>query len=65
MISVAEASAALKLAPFTLARYARDNKVPAFKVGREWYFESVEVLVQSLQAQGNKLQQARLRGRLA
>lgn len=65
MISVEEAAEVLKLRPNTVRDYARRNKVPAFKVGRDWFFESVEALVASLQAVGgNKLQQARLRGKI-
>lgn len=64
MISVEEAAALCKLRPDTIREYARRNKVPAFKVGRDWFFESVEALVASLQAVGgNNLQLARLRGK--
>ena len=66
MITVDEAAEALKLSPFTVRKYARQNLLPAFKVGRDWCFESVPALIDALAIKnGNKLQHARLRGRLA
>lgn len=66
MITVDEAAAALRLKPKTLQKYARNNMVPAFKVGRDWCFDSVDALTHALSVQrGNKLQHARLRGRIS
>jgi excisionase family DNA binding protein len=66
MITVDEAAAELRLAPFTIRKYARLNIIPATKVGRSWMFDSVDALKVALQVKGgNKLQQARLRGRIS
>ena len=66
MITIDEAAVALRLTPRTLHKYARQNMIPAFKVGRNWCFDSVEAVTHALSIQrGNKLQQARLRGRIS
>ena len=66
MITVDEAAEALRLAPYTVRQYARRNMIPATKVGRSWMFDSADALKVALQVKGgNKLQHARLRGRLA
>lgn len=66
MITVDEAAEALRLAPYTVRQYARRNLIPATKVGRSWMFDSADALKVALQVKGgNKLQHARLRGRLA
>ncbi len=66
MITIDEAARELKLAPFTVRKYARLNMIPATKVGRSWMFDSAEALKVALQVKGgNKLQHARLRGRIA
>ena len=63
MITVEQAAEALGLTEPTLKKYARENVVPAFKVGRKWRFESLETLQHALALRGNKLQQAILKGR--
>ena len=65
VITIDEAAAELRLAPFTVRKYARLNIIPATKVGRSWMFDNAETLKVALQVKGgNKLQQARLRGRI-
>lgn len=65
MITIDEAARELKLAPFTVRKYARLNLIPATKVGRSWMFDSADALKVALQVKGgNKLQHARLRGRI-
>lgn len=66
MITVDEAAEALRLAPYTVRAYARRNLVPATKIGRSWMFDNIDTLKAALAVRGgNKLQHARLRGRLA
>ena len=33
----------LKLHPYTIRRLARENKIPAFKVGGQWRFRKDEI----------------------
>ena len=64
MITVEEAARALRLAPFTIRKYARLNRIPATKIGRSWMFDNVDAISSALSIRGgNKLQHARLRGR--
>lgn len=66
MITIDEAAKELRLAPFTVRKYARLNLIPATKVGRSWMFDSADALKVALQVKGgNKLQHARLRGRIS
>jgi len=66
MITIEEAARELRLAPFTVRKYARENRIPATKIGRSWMFDSIDALKSALAVQGgNKLQHARLRGRIA
>ena len=59
MITVDELAAELGLAPFTIRKYARQNIIPALKVGRDWRFQSLEHVVATLSlTKGNKIQQA-------
>ena len=52
MITVDEAAEALRLAPFTIRKYARTNRIPAVKIGRDWRFDSISSLRAALSAQG-------------
>lgn len=66
MITIDEAARELRLAPFTVRKYARENLIPATKVGRSWMFDSIDAIRSALAVRGgNKLQHARLRGRIA
>jgi excisionase family DNA binding protein len=66
MITIDEAARELRLAPFTIRKYARENLIPATKVGRSWMFDSIDAIRSALAVRGgNKLQHARLRGRIA
>lgn len=66
MITIDEAARELRLAPFTVRKYARMNLIPATKVGRSWMFDSIDAIRSALAVRGgNKLQHARLRGRIA
>lgn len=59
MITVDELAAELGIAPFTVRKYARQNIIPALKVGRDWRFQSIEHVVATLSlTKGNKIQQA-------
>jgi len=59
MLTVEELAAALNLAPFTIRKYARENIIPAIKVGRDWRFQSLEHVLANLSVtRGNELQQA-------
>jgi excisionase family DNA binding protein len=39
ILTIKEASAYLKIAEKTLYRFIREQKMPAFKLGREWRFK--------------------------
>lgn len=59
MITVEELAEAIHLAPFTVRKYARQNLIPAFKVGRDWRFRSLEEVTNSLACtKGNKAAKA-------
>jgi excisionase family DNA binding protein len=59
MITVDEVAAELGIAPFTVRKYARQNLIPALKVGRDWRFQSLEHVISTLSlTKGNKIQQA-------
>ena len=48
MITVDQLATELRLAPFTIRKYARQNLIPAIKVGRDWRFQSVQEVVNTL-----------------
>jgi hypothetical protein len=55
MITVDQLATELRLAPFTIRKYARLNLIPAIKVGRDWRFQSVQEVVNTLACtKGNK-----------
>lgn len=55
MITVDQLAGELGLAPFTVRKYARQNIIPAIKVGRDWRFQSLEEVVSTLAVtKGNK-----------
>ena len=55
MITVEQLAAELNLAPFTIRKYARQNLIPAIKVGRDWRFQSVQEVISTLAVtKGNK-----------
>jgi hypothetical protein len=55
MITVEQLATELRLAPFTVRKYARLNLIPAIKVGRDWRFHSLEEVVSTLAVtRGNK-----------
>lgn len=55
MITVDQLATELGLAPFTVRKYARQNLIPAIKVGRDWRFQSVQEVVSTLAInKGNK-----------
>lgn len=55
MITVEQLATELGLAPFTVRKYARQNMIPAIKVGRDWRFQSVQEVVSTLAInRGNK-----------
>jgi excisionase family DNA binding protein len=55
MINVEQLAEALGIAPFTVRKYARQNLIPAIKVGRDWKFQSVQEVVNTLAInKGNK-----------
>lgn len=55
MITVDQLATELRLAPFTIRKYARQNLIPAIKVGRDWRFKSLEEVVSTLAInKGNK-----------
>jgi excisionase family DNA binding protein len=59
MITVDEVATELRIAPFTVRKYARQNLIPALKVGRDWRFQSLEHVISTLSlTKGNKIQQA-------
>jgi excisionase family DNA binding protein len=59
MITVDEVAAELGIAKFTVRKYARENVIPALKVGRDWRFQSLEHVISTLSlTRGNKIQQA-------
>jgi excisionase family DNA binding protein len=41
--TVKEVAKSLKVHPFTITRLAREGKIPAFKVGRQWRFDKSEI----------------------
>jgi excisionase family DNA binding protein len=53
----------LGIARATLLRWATNNRVPGFKVGREWKFDEADVIRALKVTKGNGLQQASSRGR--
>ena len=55
MINVEQLAEALGIAPFTVRKYARQNLIPAIKVGRDWRFQSLEEVISTLAInKGNK-----------
>jgi excisionase family DNA binding protein len=55
MITVEQLATELNLAPFTVRKYARQNLIPAIKVGRDWRFQSVQEVISTLAVtKGNK-----------
>jgi len=55
MITVDQLAGELGLAPFTVRKYARQNLIPAIKVGRDWRFQSVQEVISTLAInKGNK-----------
>lgn len=55
MITVDQLATELGIAPFTVRKYARQNIIPAIKVGRDWRFQSVQEVVSTLAInKGNK-----------
>lgn len=55
MITVDQLATELRLAPFTIRKYARLNLIPAIKVGRDWRFQSVQEVISTLAInKGNK-----------
>ncbi len=55
MITVDQLAGELGLAPFTIRKYARQNLIPAIKVGRDWRFQSVQEVISTLAInKGNK-----------
>lgn len=65
MISATEMATRLGIARPTLLRWATGNKIPGFKVGREWKFDEADVVRTLKVTTGNVLQQANSRGRAA
>ncbi len=65
MIGATEMARILGIARATLLRWVSENRVPGFKVGREWKFDEVDVVRALKVTNGNALQQASLRGRAA
>jgi excisionase family DNA binding protein len=57
MIGSEEMAAQLGVAKETIESWARDSKIPAFKVGRSWKFDEAEVLM-ALKLSGNDLSRA-------
>jgi excisionase family DNA binding protein len=57
MIGSEEMAAQLGVAKETIEAWARDSKIPAFKVGRSWKFDEAEVLM-ALKLSGNDLSRA-------
>lgn len=55
MITVEQLAGELGLAPFTVRKYARQNLIPAIKVGRDWRFQSLDEVISTLAInKGNK-----------
>ena len=55
MITVDQLAGELGLAPFTVRKYARQNLIPAIKIGRDWRFQSVQEVISTLAInKGNK-----------
>ena len=55
MITVDQLATELRLAPFTVRKYARLNLIPAIKVGRDWRFQSLDEVISTLAInKGNK-----------
>ena len=52
MNTVEEVAQTLRLAPFTVRKWARDSKIPAVKIGRAWMFDINHVEL-ALKATGN------------
>jgi excisionase family DNA binding protein len=65
MTSATEMAQRLGLARPTLLKWAAQNRVPGFKVGREWKFDEADVIRALKVTHGNRLQQASSRGRAA
>jgi len=57
MIDATEMAACLKVSKYTVEEWARDSRIPAFKVGRWWRFDEAEVL-RALKLSGNDLSRA-------
>src|SRR3989475_4584299 len=43
VLTTAETCRYLKVAPRTLYRYIQEKRVPAFKLGKDWRFQTVEL----------------------
>lgn len=65
MINATEMAQRLGIARPTLLKWAAQNRIPAFKVGREWKFDEADVVRALKITNGNALQQASSRGRAA
>jgi excisionase family DNA binding protein len=63
MKSAGEIASALGVAKETIESWARDSKIPAFKVGRSWKFFEADVL-KALRLSGNDLSRAMGRAEL-
>lgn len=65
MTTASEMAKRLGITRPTLLRWASSDRVPAFKVGREWKFDEEDVVRSLKITAGNFLQQANSRGRAA
>jgi excisionase family DNA binding protein len=65
MIDATEMASRLGITRPTLLRWATNNRVAGFKVGREWKFDEGDVVRSFKVTTGNILQQANSRGRAA
>ena len=54
-LTVEEVAKSLKLHPYTIRRFCREGRIPAFKFGGQWRFRKSEINA-CLKEQGSKKQ---------
>ena len=57
MIDATEMATRLGVAKYTVEEWARNSRIPAFKIGRWWRFDEAEVM-KALKLSGNDLSRA-------
>lgn len=57
MIDATEMATRLGVAKYTIEQWARNSRIPAFKIGRWWRFDEAEVM-KALKLSGNDLSRA-------